>query len=113
MTKEEKRYISEMNVHIREGINTWASTCLLADADEWAYLLNYYPSDVSNVLLIFQHVCSNIGIKKGLIDEKKAVEFGERLRELVKDMTGLDPAEIVSELSDYREERKDEEDSIQ
>lgn len=29
------------------------------------------------------------------IDDEKAVEFGQRLRQLVIDMTGFDPAEIV------------------
>jgi hypothetical protein len=51
-----------------------------------------------NAIYIFQHVASNIGIKAGHIDEQKAVEYGERLRQLVIDMTGYDPHGILSDL---------------
>ena len=88
--------IAEINQHLRDGINEWADIMLLADADEWAVHLNYFPRDVMNVCLIFQHICSNVGIKAGRIDAEKAVEFGRRLRQLVMDMTGFDPAEIVA-----------------
>ena len=71
---------------------------LMADADQWAYHLRYFPRDLMNATLIFQHVASNIGIKAGRIDEKRAVEYGQRLRQLVIDMTGYDPADIVSKM---------------
>lgn len=87
--------IAEINRHIRDGINEWADIMLLADADEWAYNLTYCPRDVMNACLIFQHICSNVGIKAGRIDAEKAVEFGRRLRQLVMDMTGFDPAELA------------------
>ena len=87
--------IAEINRHIRDGINEWADIMLLADADEWSFHLNYSPRDVENACLIFKHVCSNVGIKRGRIDEAKAVEFGRRLRQFVMDMTGFDPTEIV------------------
>lgn len=45
----------------------------------------------AQVAEINQHVASNIGIKAGRIDEEKAVEYGQRLRQLVTDMTGCDP----------------------
>ena len=35
----------------------------------------YFPRDLMNAVLIYQHVASNIGIKAGRIDEEKAVEF--------------------------------------
>ena len=82
--------LQEINGHIKAGIKQWADVCLMADADEWAYYLNYDKDDVASALLIFQHVCMNIGIKGGIIDEKKAYELGERLRQLVIDMTGID-----------------------
>ena len=91
---ERKAQIAEVNKHIRDGINQWADIMLTADADQWAYDLKYFPRDLMNATLIFQHVASNIGIKAGLIDEKKAVEFGQRLRQLVIDMTGYDPHEF-------------------
>ena len=91
---ERKAQIAEVNKHIREGINQWADIMLTADADQWAYDLTYFPRDLMNAVLIYQHVASNIGIKAGLINEKKAVEFGQRLRQLVIDMTGYDPHEF-------------------
>ena len=87
--------IAEINRHIRDGLNSWADIMLMADADEWAFHLNYFPRDVANACMIFQHICSNVGIKTGHIDEVKAVEFGRRLRELVMDMTGFDPVELA------------------
>lgn len=96
MTNEENNQIAEINQHIRDGIKTYADICLLADADEWAVNLNYFPSDVMNATLIFQHICSNIGIKKGLIDEERAEFLGSKLRKLVLDMTGFDPASLAA-----------------
>ena len=96
---EAKEQIEEINSSIRDGINQWADIMLTADADEWAYRLNYFPRDLMNALIIFQHVASNIGIKAGKIDERKAVEFGQRLRKLVVDMTDYDPHEFWKEQS--------------
>ena len=95
--QNEQARIAEINQHIRDGINQWADIMLLADADNWAVKLNYYPRDLMNAVLIYQHVASNIGIKAGRIDEQKAVEFGNRLRQLVIDMTGYDPHEFWKE----------------
>jgi len=83
--------IEEINQHIKDGIKQWANICLTADADEWAFLLNYDKADVMNVILLFNHVCSNVGIKAGRIREKEAAEFGGRIRQLVIEMTGIDP----------------------
>ena len=89
------KQIAEINQHIRDGVNQWADTMLMADADQWAVYLNYYPRDIANACMIFQHICSNVGIKAGRIDAQKAEEYGKRLRQLVIDMTGYDPADIV------------------
>lgn len=96
MTDEQQNQIAEINKQIREGIKNYADICLLADADEWAVNLNYFPSDIMNATLIFQHVCSNVGIKKGLIDEERADFLGSKLRKLVLDMTGFDPASLAA-----------------
>lgn len=95
MTEKEKLSVQEINSRMREGINIWADIMLMAEADRWAIELDYFPRDIMNAVYIFQHVLSNVGIKAGRINEDKAVEFGLRLRELVKDMTGYDPREIV------------------
>ena len=97
MAKETmQQQIAEINQHIRDGVKQWAETMLIADADEWAVHLTYFPTDIANACLIFQHICSNVGIKAGRIDEKNAEEYGKRLRQLVYDMTGYDTATIAN-----------------
>lgn len=91
-----QQQIAEINQHIRDGVKQWAETMLIADADEWAVHLTYFPTDIANACLIFQHICSNVGIKAGRIDEKNAEEYGKRLRQLVYDMTGYDTATIAN-----------------
>ena len=100
MAKEEiERDIAEINQHIRDGINQWADIMLTADADQWAFKLNYFPRDIVNACLIFQHICMNVGIKNGHIkDENVAEELGKRFGQLVIDMTGYDPADVVKNL---------------
>ena len=90
------KQIAEINQHICDAVNQWADTMLMADADRWAVYLNYFPRDIVNATMIFQHICSNVGIKSGHINAAKADEFGKRLRQLVIDMTGYDPADIVA-----------------
>jgi len=98
-TINEKEALKEINTAIRDGINQWADVMLESEAKQWAYRLDYFPRDLMNAIYIFQHVASNIGIKAGHIDEQKAVEYGERLRQLVIDMTGYDPHGILSDLT--------------
>lgn len=92
MTREEA--IKEINQAIRDGMNQWADVALEAEAKQWAVELRYFPRDLMNATYLFQHVASNIGIKAGRIDEEKAVEYGNRLRQLITNMTGYDPHEI-------------------
>ena len=101
---ERKAQIAEVNKHIRDGINQWADIMLTADADQWAYHLRYFPRDLMNATLIFQHVASSIGIHAGRIDEEKATEFGQRLRQLVIDMTGYDPHEFWKDPKNFENE---------
>lgn len=92
--KNNNSHIPEINRRIRDGINQWADIMLMAEADQWAYDLRYSPRDLMNATLIFQCVASSIGIHAGRIDEERATEFGQRLRQLVIDMTGYDPHEF-------------------
>ena len=100
MAKDEmiSKQIAEINQHIRDGVEEWADIMLMADADQWAVNLKYYPRDIVNATMIFQHICSNVGIKSGRIDEQKAKEYGQRLRQLVIDMTGYDPADVLMKI---------------
>lgn len=95
---ETLKQIYEINESLRGLIQSTSDFMINADADAWSYLLKYYPEDVVRVTLIFQHVCSNVGIKSKVIDDKNAHELGERLRNLVKDMTGLDTIEIIEKM---------------
>jgi hypothetical protein len=69
--------------------------------------LTYVPRDLRNATLIFQHVASNIGIKAGRIDEKRAVEYGQRLRQLVIDMTGYDPHEFWKDPKNFENDESE------
>ena len=91
----EGKQIQEINAHIKAALNQWSDICLLSEADQWAYLLNYDSMDAMNVCYLFQHVCSNIGIKAGVIDLNNTEDFGNRLRQLMIDMTGLDPHKVL------------------
>ncbi len=86
--------IKEINKHITEAVDQWADVTLQADADSWSYHLNYTDEDVMNATVIFNHIVSNVGIKRGLIDETKATEIGERIHTLIKDATGVDSKEF-------------------
>lgn len=91
----EKEYIKEINQHISDALEQWSTTMLVADADEWAYHLNYSEQDAMNAIFILNHVLSNIGIKNGVLNDKNVVEKSNKLREFVKDFCGLDTVEIT------------------
>lgn len=91
----EEKQIQEINAQIKAALKQWSDICLLSEADQWAYLLNYDSMDATNVCYLFQHVCSNIGIKAGVIDLNNTKDFGNRLRQLMIDMTGLDPHKVL------------------
>ena len=100
MEKETQKHsqeeaIKEINFAIRDSLDKWADIILESEVGQWAFNLNYFPRDLLNAVCIFQHIASNIGIKAGLIDKEKAEEYGKRLRQLIIDMTGHDPALIA------------------
>ena len=95
---DEANALKEINTAIRDGINQWADVMLESEVKQWAYRLDYFPRDLMNAIYIFQHVASNIGIKAGRISEQNTEEFGNRLRQLVIDMTGYDPHGILNDL---------------
>ena len=92
---EEKKQIKEINQHISDALQQWADIMLLADADEWAFHLNYSDKDALNAIFIFNHVLMNIGIKNGVLDDKNAIEKAKQLRQFIKDYCGLDTFEIT------------------
>ena len=100
MNETQKKQIAEINQHIKDGIKQWFEICLVADADNWAQLLDYDKEDIMHVCLLFQHVCSNIGIKNSIINENNAEDFGNSIRELAKRMTGEDTRTIIDDLTE-------------
>ena len=85
-----EKFIKEINNEISGSLDGLADIMLRADADEWAFYLDYSNKDVMNAVLVFQHVLTNVGFKAGRIDVEKASEFGKRLYALINDMTGID-----------------------
>lgn len=95
MKESVKNKIAEINVNIRNGIENWANVMLTADADNWAYYLNYDERDIQSVAIIFNHVLCNVGIKNGHVTSENAETFGTIMRDLILDMTGYDTASIA------------------
>lgn len=92
---EDTEHIKEINQHISNALEQWSTTMLVADADEWAYHLNYSDQDAMNAIFIFNHVLSNIGIKNGVLNDKNVIEKSKQLRNFIKDYCGLDTIEIT------------------
>lgn len=93
MNEEE---IKEINSHISDALDQWSYIMVTADADEWAYLLDYSEKDALNALSIFKHVLSNIGIKNGTMSEENVLNSAQKLRHLVKDLIGIDSIELTN-----------------
>lgn len=91
MTDKQIKYINDS---IRSSLDSWATVALEMEAMNEAYRLDYSPRDLMSAIYLFQHVATNIGIKAGVIDEDKAVEFGKLLRQLAIAITGIDPHDI-------------------
>lgn len=91
MTDKQIKYIND---GIRSGLDSWATVALELEVMNQARRMDYSPRDLMSAIYLFQHVASNIGIKAGIIDEDRTVEFGNRLRQLAIDMTGYDPHDI-------------------
>lgn len=95
---EKQEAIKGLNQAIRDGLNQWADIALEAEYRQWAEDLNYFPRDLMNVCYLFMHVSSNIGIKSGRVNLENTEEFGERIRQLVIDMTGIDPHHVFDDM---------------
>lgn len=92
-----QKTIKSINNHISDSLKQLGEVVLLADSNEWSFHLNYSEEDALNVLFIFNHILSNIGIKNGTLDsEEKGEEVGDKLRLLVKDMIGIDGIELAN-----------------
>lgn len=86
-TKEE---LQEINKHISDALKQWSNICIMSDAENWSCEYEFTEDDVINAVCIFNSVLSNVGIKKGLLTEKNAFNFGTSIRELILQYTGVD-----------------------
>lgn len=84
---EAKEQIKEINKHISE-----------ADANNWAYHLEYSDEDLLNALQIFNHVAGNIAIKNGFLNEKNVVEKMNIFTTALEDSFGFNSVELTKKV---------------
>ena len=95
---EYKLAIKEINKHISDGLEQWCDVVNTADADGWAYYLNYSDKDALNIIYIFNHILQNIGIKNGTINEDNAIEKGIAIKNAIKDYCGIDTVKLTNKV---------------
>ena len=95
---EEKEAIKEINQHISDALEQWSNVALEADANNWAYFLEYSDRDLANTLFIFNHVAGNIAIKSGVLTEENVTEKISAFRKSIKDTFGFDSQELIKNI---------------
>lgn len=96
--KENKVSIKKINREISGALKFWQDMLLIADADLWAYMLDYSDEDLFNALYIFNHVAQNIAIKKGYFTEGNVEEKMAKFREGIKEGFGFDTVELTNKV---------------
>ena len=96
--KDDKASIRKINREISGALKFWQDMLLIADADEWAYYLNYSDEDLLNALYIFNHVAQNIAIKNGHFTEGNVEEKMAKFREGIKEGFGFDTVELTNKV---------------
>lgn len=96
--KDNLRQIKKINKEISGALKFWQDMLLIADADEWAYYLDYSEEDFLNALCIFNHVSQNIAIKKGYFTEENIEEKMGKFREGIKEGFGFDTIELTNKV---------------
>ena len=80
---------------------------ITADADGWAYLLEYSDEDMLNALFIFNHVWQNRAIKNGVLNTENATEMMEKFKGMVMDVFCIDTIELTNKVvSNMKRENK-------
>lgn len=96
--KEDKIAIQEINQHISDGLRQWMEVLNTADADGWAFYLNYSDEDALNIIYIFNHILQNIAIKRGYINEDNAIAKGVALKKVIQAFCGIDTIELTKKI---------------
>lgn len=90
--------VKKINKEISGALKFWQEMLLLADADLWAYMLDYSEEDLLNALYIFNHVAQNIAIKNGYFTEENIAEKMAKYREGIKEGFGFDTIELTNKV---------------
>lgn len=90
--------IKEINKHLSNGLKHWAELLIMANADEWAYYLDFNDEDFFHALWIFNSVAQNIAIKSDYLNGKNVEGKGVAFRNAIKDFCGIDPVELTKKL---------------
>lgn len=100
--------IKEVNKEISEGLAHWQEVLNLADADEWAYYLEYSDEDLFNALYIFNHVAQNIAIKKGFLNDANAEDNMRAYVHAIQRCFGFNTIELTNKvLANYGRNKED------
>lgn len=99
--------IKEINQHISDALEQWSDIMLKADADLWAYELNYTDEDLLNALYIFNHVAQNVAIKSGFLNEKNVSQKMDKFRKLIVECFGFDTVELTKKVANETTIEKD------
>lgn len=100
--------IKEVNKEISEGLAHWKGVLNLADADEWAYHLEYSDEDLFNALYIFNHVAQNIAIKKGFLNDANAEDNMGQYVKAIEKCFGFNTIELTNKvLANYGRNKED------
>jgi hypothetical protein len=105
MTQEQIEFLTETNVYIKNVLEPLAAVCEEID-NRVNEALAYDEQTLIDAGVIFVHVVSNISIRKGILDEEKADDFAVRFRQLIIDMTGIDPQKVNRDNSDNKNDEK-------
>lgn len=100
--------IKEINKQMSDSLKFWSDVALMADADNWAYHLEYSDEDVLSAINIFMHVLMNRGIKSGYLNEN-ATEKGIMLRNAISDFCGIDTVKLVNDVIGSKGKAEDQE----
>lgn len=106
--KNEKASIRKINREISGALKFWQDMLNIADADEWAYYLEYSDEDLFNSLYIFNHVAQNIAIKKGFLNDANAEDnMGEYVKAIER-CFGFNTIELTNKvLANYGRDKED------
>lgn len=96
--KNNLRQIKKINKEISDALKFWQDMLNLADADEWAFHLNYDDEDLWNALYIFNHVAQNKAIKNGHLNEANVELYVKRFCDCIENCFGFNTIELTNKV---------------